>query len=1000
MQTNAWNEALNTSADPERAGRYLAQLEEAADTPGLAQVTPEQARVITSVFSGSQALSEQLLGHPDWLPILLDLEGLAHPRKAQGLRREVQAWLKPALDGQDYAGALRRLRVFRMRENLRIAARDLAGLGNVNVITRELSDLADTCLETVLTVCAAQITRRFGRPYHQSPDEQWVETPFCVLGMGKLGGQELNYSSDVDVLMVYEEEGAVFKSPPEPRQEAGGNLPNHDFFRRLGEAFIEEVRRATPEGQLYRIDLRLRPEGPAGPLARSLPSYEAYYAQYGQTWERMMLIKARRVAGDHNVAGEFLETVQPFRYPRLISPRFLQEIAGMKNRVEAEIVKQGEIDRNVKLGRGGIREIEFVAQTLQMLHAGKTPFLSGSQTIPTLRKLTQYNLLEEEEANTLCEAYAFLRNVEHRLQMENNLQTHSLPASAPDLERLARLMGFASYTEFASRLNDYRDTVRQAYGRTVPAESRTTRLAPRFDGNEEDWKERLARRSFRDAEQALRLAKRFVHGPGFALVTARTEELGRQLLGEFLTLCPRVDRLEEWRAEVGPNGDPASKWLSDPDRVLARLDTFVSAYGARSVLYESWISNPSLFELLLLLFDRSEFLAESALREIDLVDSLQQSGRLRLVKEAGQTLEDLRHGRDDTDQHAWLRRYHQAEFMRIGLRDILGLSTFERSLEELSALADACLEYALEVTLRKHGFQESPIAILGLGKLGGAEINYGSDLDVIFVARDDVKDLSSLQELAVDIMDLIGKKTNLGIVFEVDARLRPDGEGGLLVNNLAAYDAYYRRRAWLWELQALARVRPIAGDAEVSADFMELVAELTDFRTLDPADVSAQKPDWRLEVVKMRGRIEKERVKRGKEDLAIKTGAGGLIDGEFIAQVVCLERGWLEPNTQRALERASKEGVLTQPQADALIASYHKLRRIESVLRRWSYLGETQLPAEEAPFERVAVRCGFATAADFRSALKRYREAIRGVYAEFFATELATIAAASDEQAK
>lgn len=990
MQTKAWRQAWRTCADPERARRAAETL--AAADPAVAErlpaVTAEQARVLAALFSGSVALSESLCAHPDWLDVLLDVEGLRFPRAVQGLRREVETWLTPALEQREFEGALRRLRRFKARELLRIGARDLAGLGEMTQITRELSDVADVCWETVYQVCWRRLTERLGRPWHQTPENEWRPTPFAVLGLGKLGGRELNYSSDVDVMFVYEEEGFVFRRPPGKRRRPGEAPAAHDFFRRLAQALVDEVRRLTPEGQLYRVDLRLRPEGPAGPLARSLTGYETYYAQYGQTWERMMLIKARGVAGDRTLAAEFLEMIQPFRYPRLLGPRFLHEIASMKHRTEREVVRSGELERNVKLGRGGIREIEFIAQTLQVLNAGRLPFLANPQTLPTLAALVRYKLLRQEEADDLTAAYRFLRNVEHRLQMEHNRQTHSLPEDDAALERLAKLMGFPKRKDFLTTLTRHRDRVREIYEQTVPGESPTGHLLPRFEGDEERWRERLRRRSFRDPEQALRLAKTFVHGPGFALVTPRTEELARELLGHFLRLCPREDDLELRRKQAGPDGDPRSRWLSDPDRVLARLDSYVTAYGARATLFESWTANPALFELLLLLFDRSEFLAETALAEVDLVESLQLSGRLRQSKTAADTLRDLRHGRDDPDQSLWLRQYHRAEFMRIGLRDILGLADAEQSLVELSALAEACLQYALEVVLRKRRYRRVPVAIIGLGKLGGAELNYGSDLDVIFVAGDRERDVSRLQKIAVEVMDLVGAQTEAGSVFEVDARLRPDGESGRLVTTVAAAGDYYRRRAWLWELQALSRARCVAGNAEVGKQFLELVAEVADFRAPDPDRVAAQKPGWRREIVRMRQRIERERVKPGHDALALKTGAGGLMDVEFLAQALCLEHGWLEPNTRRALERACADRAQPCKRMQTLIEHYRKLRRVEAILRRWSYEGESELPEDDAARYRVAVRCGFATTGDFMAAVARYRRAIRREYARFFAREL------------
>ena len=337
----------------------------------------------------------------------------------------------------------------------------------------------------------------------------------------------------------------------------------------------------------------------------------------------------------------------------------------------------------------------------------------------------------------------------------------------------------------------------------------------------------------------------------------------------------------------------------------------------------------------------------------------------------------------DADQRLWIRRYHETEFTRIGLREILGLATFEQNLLELTALAEACLQYALEVALRQHRLKTCPVAIIGLGKLGGAELNYGSDLDVLFVADDKARNLPNLQRIAVTVMDLIGGQTERGTAFELDARLRPDGEKGLLVNHLRAYLDYYRQRAQLWELQALSRCRPVAGHPELGRRFVEGVASLTDFSRSD-CPAAAYTPGWKAEIARMRRRIEKERTTAGKDPLAIKTGRGGLVDAEFIAQAFNLERGWHEANTLQALERARSEGLLAAADAASLITNYRHLRRIEGILRRWSYEGETELPDDPAPQYRVAVRCGFATIEDFLAAVNRYRSNIRAVYEKVF----------------
>jgi len=677
-ELSPWKQAIKASADPARAAGFLNQLADSSRDARvrLTKAKPDLAAVLTALFSGSVAASNVLLANPSWLSEL-ELESLRNARREQGLRREVGEWFEPLLKSRNFTEALGKVREFHKRELMRLAARDLARLANAIEITLELSNLADVVLGTVLRICEEQLRERLGRPYHLDASGMWVPTAFTVFGLGKLGGQELNYNSDVDLIFVYSEEGHVFKTPPKKQSPTDGTLTSHQHFKRLAESFVAELTRPTPEGTLYRVDLRLRPEGDAGPWVRSLPSYESFYSQWGQTWERMMLMKARGVAGDATLAHEFQEMIQPFRYPRSLPQEALREISAMKLRMENEVVKADELDRNVKLGRGGIREIEFIIQSNQLLHGWRIPFLQGPQTLPALDKMTQYKLIEPENARALTDAYCFLRDVEHRLQMENNLQTHTIPASKPARERLARLMGFSSLSQFEKTLRGHTSKVRKLYSRFLPADQKeqSSELPSRFEGEEEAWGTILADHQFKNVDQSLRLLREFVEGPGYVHVSTRTIELARQLVPKLFELCPGG------RASSGP---PQKNVLSDPDRVLARLDSFVSAYGARAVLFETWTSTPSLFELLLLLFDRSEFLAERAIRTPDLVDELVVSGRLRRSKTAAEIIQDLRHGLEDKDQRLWIRRYHQAELMRIGLRDILGLADAEQNVIELS----------------------------------------------------------------------------------------------------------------------------------------------------------------------------------------------------------------------------------------------------------------------------------------------------------------------------
>jgi glutamate-ammonia-ligase adenylyltransferase len=981
MKNSLWAKVAKASADPERAAHFFQLLAGSHASQFLQTADLEQLRLLAGLFSGTQGLSTTLLRRPEWLH-LLEPELLRFPRRKQGLLQEIARWVAPALEAKDYVSALGKLREFKQMEMLRIATRDLAKLATLPDIVLELSTVADVCLGTVWQICMAQMIERHGTPCHLDSSGNWRPSAGCVLGMGKLGGQELNYSSDVDLLFVYTEEGGAFKTLPPSGTNPRPALTNHQFFNKTAESFISEVCRMTPEGVLYRVDMRLRPEGDSGPLTRSIGSYENYYAQWGQTWERMMLIKARGVAGDAMLASEFLEMVQPFRYPRSVNQNVLREVAAMKDRIEHEVVKSGEIDRNVKLGRGGIREIEFITQSLQLLHAGRQPFLQSSQTLPCLAKLVEYEHLTAQDSRQLQDAYCFLRDVEHRLQMENDLQTHTIPDDKGAQARLARLSGFATLRAFESARRTHMRQVRKAFIKVLKAdkgEAAVDALYPgSFEGAESDWKQLLMNHGFKDPDKALRMLREFVEGPGFIHVSPRTVAVAKAVLPRLFALCKPAEK-------HAPENRPKQPPLSDPDRVLTRLDSFISAYGARATLFELWNSNPAIFELLLLLFDRSEFLAELAIRSPDLVDELVASDRLRQRKTADETLRDLRHGLADEDQHLWLRRYHQAELMRIGLRDILGLAGSEQYLTELSALAEACLQYALEVVMARSKLSAPPFAVIGMGKLGGAEIDYGSDLDILFVANTTPRSLPALTKHALALMDLVSARTEQGLLFQTDARLRPDGEKGLLVNSLKAYGDYYRNRAQLWEIQSLTRARPVAGDANVGNQFLRLAAELTAFDKPQP-NLVAYSPDWKQKIHRMRMRIEQERSPRGQGELAIKTGVGGLMDAEFIAQALCLEHGWRETNTLAALQRADKEGLL--PNAGKFIDGYREIRRVEAILRRWSYEGESVLPADPAPFTRVSVRCGFASPEAFKSSLIECRQAVREAYLTYFQKSL------------
>ncbi|MBU6410211.1 MAG: hypothetical protein KGR98_07475, partial [Verrucomicrobia bacterium] len=582
MKWSRWEKFIRMCADPVRAKDFLKALDK-TDGRQLNGLSAESARILTAVLGASRALGGLLTANPALLSIF-ESDHLAFPRRKEGLQREAgEAFKNPLLHGQ-YSAALAELRRVKQREMLRIAARDLGGLSDVVGITRELSDLADTCLEAVLQICRHELVAQCGAPFHQDAAGKWQPSAFCALALGKLGGRELNYSSDVDLLFLYDQDGETFREPPRKNKPARGRMPNARFFSKLAEQFVAEISRTTPEGILYRVDLRLRPDGQTGAIVRSLEAYENYYSEWGRTWERMMLIKARHAAGDRALADEFLEMIQPFRYPRAISPDIFQEISATRERIEKEIVGGRELERNVKLGRGGIREIEFIVQSLQVLHAGNSPFLQLPQTLGAIAKLAEYHLLRREAADGLDAAYRFLRNVEHRLQMEDNLQTHTVPERGPSLLRLAGTMGFASAKKFTAALRAHGKIVRQEYDKLIgPARTKEADLfPPDFAGMEDRWMALLGAHSFRDPEAAAGLFKEFAEGPGYVHVGLRTTALARKLIARFLAFCPVVENGGAGRRP------PVKRILSDPDRVLVRLDRFVAAYGAPAALMEFW----------------------------------------------------------------------------------------------------------------------------------------------------------------------------------------------------------------------------------------------------------------------------------------------------------------------------------------------------------------------------------------------------------------------------
>jgi glutamate-ammonia-ligase adenylyltransferase len=771
--------------------------------------------------------------------------------------------------------------------------------------------------------------------------------------MGKLGGQELNYSSDVDVIFVYGEEGNLTPT-----------LTNHQFFTKLAEEIIGTVGGSSAEGNIFRIDLRLRPEGKSGPLVRSLDSCENYYAEFGETWERMALIKARPVAGDAAVGAAFTGMVQHFAYTRHAGGNVIQQIGVLKKRIEQEVVREGQLTRHVKLGIGGIREIEFIVQSFQVLRGARLAQLRDRGTLRTLAALVRTKTLAAEDAATLANAYRFLRKVEHRLQMEMELQTHTIPDEERALYRLARSLGFDSVTKFLAVHEAHTSAVRKIYESVLASAGGSVTRATEMLLAADELPKALASAGFTDVPAAVKVVENLWHGPGFGHVSQRTKELFVQVFATLLGLASQV---------------------ADPDAALARFDKFVNAYGSRGLLYEIFAGNPKLVEMLMRLGDASRYLSDALARQPELFDGIVGGAVLSDPKSLQRMYEELcAAGHEGADPMETARQWKRSEMVRLGIEDVMELADIEQTHAEMTSLAETCLRFAFERAQSDLKLNGVPFAVIGVGKFGGMELGYGADLDVLFVGGTGTGDQAEASRLASRVMDFMRRQTSAGSLFVVDARLRPDGEKGTLASSLEAHRDYYGKRAQLWERQALVKARFVAGDAQLGRDFIRMTHGFLYGRALTTEELE--------EIKHMRHRVETERGDQQHPDLEFKTGPGGLMDVEFFTQALQLRHGHSHPplriaHTLAVLNRLTALGILEEEQTALLRHNYVFLRRIESVLRRVENVSVSKIPTDDREQQRLAKRLGFPTAAEF---LKTYRHATqqtRTIYNTLMATK-------------
>ena len=797
------------------------------------------------------------------------------------------------------AERFRILRFWKGREMVRIALREVAGRAPLEETMIELSQLADICLTKVYEHWNEELRERWGSPASQ----------FAMIGLGKLGGRELNHSSDVDLIFVYSEEGQLTAT-----------FSYHEWFTRLGNKIMETFAASDPAGSLFRVDLRLRPEGRAGPLVRSLESMENYYAGFGEMWERLALIKARWICGDRELAYDFLRQLQPFVFPKSPTPDLLDEVAAIKNRIERDIVGFEERERNVKLGIGGIREIEFVVQALQLLHAARHPFLQEPSTLKAIRGLAELEFLPNEDTHQLEAAYRFLRRVEHRLQIEAEQQTHTVPENGEALQVLAQSLGFKEGSKLVSKLREQMQRVRVVFKRVVGETTPARESAPA------DFQD------FRDEAQAARIFAQLGQSAAGFHVAPRTRQIFRKLRPLLLTGLGRA---------------------ADPDATLTQFVRFVEAYGFRSLLFELLAANPRLLELLVETFDASEAAGGWLIRRPQWLEDLTRGGMLDRAFSVAQHRERLGSLGATSGDLDPVRIYRQRELLRILLRDVLRLASLPHLLAEQNDLAEACLLCADEL-LNPDG----SLTIVAMGKFGGREIGYGADLDVLFIGED--------PRAAQNVTVAFAQASAEGRLGLLDARLRPDGEKGPLVSSLETLRLYYAARAQFWELQSLTRARALGGPLRF--EFEALAREL--WRK------AGERSDLVRQIESMLVRIANERGS-GNDFFDFKTGIGGMIEGEFLIQALQMQHRIWEPNSLVAVEKLAARQILERTDAENFRSAYNFLRRCESVLRRWQFRSVSTLPVTREEEDRFARRMKFATIEDFRAPYGRARETIR-----------------------
>jgi len=957
---------MSAAPDPDMALNNLERLAAQGERAALFRLLgshPGAVQLVARLGGTSQFLADTLRRRPTLLPWLLE-PGTMRQWLADELEAELEQSARIFERPEARWNALRR---FKYRQLLRIGCRDILGDADLTVTTEELSRMADVCLSAVWRWAEEDLRHRYGVPR----GEDGAPAGLAVIGMGKLGGDELNYSSDIDLVFVYGDDG-------ETSGGSEGRIPNGDYFARGARAVVEALESVTDEGYAFRVDLRLRPEGRMGGVILSLEGYRAYLAERAELWERQALIKARFCAGDASVASRFFDIVRPFVFRPGVEPDIVAGIRAMKAQIDASLRAKGVERRHVKLGVGGIREVEFLVQALQLLYSGDDPWLRERNSLRAIFRLTERGYLPQSLGRFLGEALRFLRAVEHRLQIVDEFQIHTLPTEPAALARLARRLGSTEAPAAARRRfeTEYRRVTRGVH----------EAFTGFFAGSPE------AR------EPALRVPTyTALKATGFADPDRARQNL--RLVLEGRPLIPYALPLRRALRAIFPVLLEALWQSPDPDEALNQFERFVAAAGPRTAYLELLAERPDLLTNLVKLCARGELLTQLLVTQPELLNGLADPETFAAPRRRADFRRALAPALGPrlalSERMDWLRRLKQAEELGITWRMLLGVTDAERFSREMTALAEAALAagwlLALGQTAETFGVPRDPAGrmiaacVIGLGKFGGRELSTGSDLDLFVVygragETDGTERVEAhvFYDRAVEALSsILGDVTAAGVVVPVDLRLRPGSKGSGFASSVEAVGHYYREWADPWERQTLTRARLVAGDPRLGRAVRREIHGLVYGPDAPPPDLK----EMRL----LRGRMEKELGKETPGRHHVKFGRGGLVDVEFITQAIQMTHGRQHPairspHTVTALREIGRAGLLPADDAQALAEHYRFLRRVSADLRLFGVRPADTLELAGLIPARLAKSLGFPSRKELLEEYRRRTAWVRALY--------------------